>query len=372
MYAVGEITAVGRGSATYTRSNAFSFSETTGVMTNWAPQANGAVRSIAFSPDCSTAYLGGSFTTVNGVAAAHLVAVDTATGAVKTGFAHNVSGLVQTVRYTHGSVIIGGTFNKANGVSRTKMASLDPTTGAVTPYLNVSITGNYPNTGTKVYNSQLSNSGNKLLIEGVFTSIAGQPRQQVAVLDLGTSSVTLDGWTSPELAQPCAIAWYARGASWSLDDSKIYIATTGYKPTSGPGSNTGSPRAGLCDAVAAFPATSASVTHTWINYTGCDSYYSVAVDANNVYVSGHERWANNPNGCDSAGPGAVSRPGIASMDPSTGLATAWNPTRSLGHGSHQLLVTSAGLWVASDTFTNGGAQMCAGTRKHGGICFLHY
>src|SRR5919198_4447585 len=79
MYAVGAMTAIGRGSATYTRSNAFSFSETTGEMTSWAPQFNGKVRSIAFSPDCSTAYLGGMFTSVNGMAASRIVAVDAVT-----------------------------------------------------------------------------------------------------------------------------------------------------------------------------------------------------------------------------------------------------------------------------------------------------
>jgi hypothetical protein len=373
MYAVGAMTVIGRGSVTYARSNAFSFSETTGAMTSWAPQVNGKVRSIAFSPDCSTAYLGGLFTTVNGVAAAHIVAVDAATGAVRTGFKHSANGEVDTVRYTHGVVIIGGTFTTVNGVSRTRMASLSPSTGAVTSYLNLSVTGAYPNTGTKVYNSQLSHSGNKLLIEGVFTSIAGQPRQQAAVLDLGSTSVSLNGWTSSELSQPCRITWYVRGANWSPDDSKIYVATTGYKPPAGwPGSDNTQPRAGLCDAVAEFPASAAAVSHTWINYTGCDSYYSVAADASNIYVSGHERWANNPYGCDWAGPGALSRPGIASMNPTTGLATAWNPTRSLGHGSHQLLVTSAGLWIASDTWANGNAQECGGVAKHGGICFLPY
>jgi hypothetical protein len=372
MYAVGTMTAVGRGAATYARSNAFSFSATTGVMTNWAPQVNGTVRSIAFSPDCSTAYLGGMFTTVNGVSASRLVAVDTTTGAIRTAFKHNANGQVDTVRYAHGAVIIGGAFSSVNGASRTRMASLDPTTGTATNYLNLSITGAYPNTGGKVYDSHLSSSGNKLLIVGVFTSIAGQPRSQAAVLDLGATSVTLNGWTSPELAQPCAIQFYVRSANWSPNDSTIYVATTGYKPTSGPGSSNSGPRAGLCDAVAAFPAAATSVTHTWINYTGCDSYYAVAADASNVYVSGHERWANNGNACDVAGPGAVSRPGLASMDPTTGLATAWNPTRALGHGSHQLLVTSAGLWIASDTWTDGNAQKCAGAPKHGGICFLPY
>ncbi len=372
MYAVGRIAAVGRGSTTYTRSNAFSFSATTGAVTGWAPRTNGMIRSIAFSPDCSTAYIGGLFTTVNGVSARHIAAVNTRTGALRTLFARHVNRQVDTVRYAHGQVIVGGTFSKAQGVGRARMASLDPITGAATSYLDLDISGAYPRSTGKVYNSQLSGSGDRLLIEGVFTSIDGHPRQQVAVLDLGPLSVSLDGWTSPEFSQPCTTPWYARGANWSPDDTTIYIATTGYKPTSGPGSNTSDPRAGLCDSVSAFPSTSRSVSHTWINYTGCDSFYAVVADATNVYVGGHQRWVDNGHGCDAAGPGALSRPGIAAMDPTTGLATAWNPTRSRGHGTNQLLLTKAGLWLASDTWRDGGAQMCGGALQHGGICFLPY
>jgi hypothetical protein len=243
----------------------------------------------------------------------------------------------------------------------------------VTSYLRLKITGRYQTSGaTMVYNSQLSHSRDKLLIEGVFTSIAGQSRQQVAVLNLGTTSVHLNAWTSSQFSKPCIRDWYVRAANWSPDDGTIYVATTGYKPPSGPGSHDSEPRAGLCDAVAAFPARAAAVRYTWINYTGCDSYYAVAADGSNVYVSGHERWADNPDGCNVAGPGAVSRPGIGAIDPVTGLATSWNPTRSRGHGSHQLLLTRAGLWVASDTWTDGSAQKCGGIAQHGGICFLPY
>jgi hypothetical protein len=114
------------------------------------------------------------------------------------------------------------------------------------------------------------------------------------------------------------------------------------------------------------------VSHTWVNYTGCDSYYAVVADADNVYVGGHERWANNPFACDRAGTGALSRPGMASLSPTTGLATSWNPTRSLGHGANDMVITSAGLWVASDNFTDGLAQKCGGVTNKGGICFLPY
>ena len=374
MYAVGTISAIGQGSLTYSRSNAFSFSATTGAVSAWSPQVNGAVHSVALSPDCQTAYLGGTFTAVNGVAAKNLVAVDTETGAIRTGFAHTASGGVDTLQYTHGMVLAGGTFTVINGAPRTRLASLDPSTGKATSYANLAITGTYPGSTTRIFNSQLSHSGSKLLVEGVFTSIGGQARQQIAVLDLGESSVSVDAWYSAEFDQACVTneAFYVRAGSWSVGDDTIYVATTGYKPLSGDGSDTHQPRAQLCDAAAAFPATSGLVTHTWVNYTGCDSYYAVVADADNVYVGGHERWANNPLACDSAGAGALSRPGMASLSPTTGLATTWNPTRSLGHGANDMVLTGAGLWIASDNFKDGAAQMCGGVTNKGGICFLAY
>ena len=64
---------------------------------------------------------------------------------------------------------------------------------------------------------------------------------------------------------------------------------------------------------------------------------------------------DNPQGHESAGPGAVSRTGIADIDPHTGLATAWNPTRKpRGIGARALLATPVGLVVGSDTDNLGG------------------
>ena len=74
-----------------------SFNGTTGQMTAFNPNTNGVVNSIALNPaDCSTAYIGGKFTTVGGQPATNIAAVDTATGALKTGF-----DTAPTVRSTH-------------------------------------------------------------------------------------------------------------------------------------------------------------------------------------------------------------------------------------------------------------------------------
>ena len=44
--------------------------------------------------------------------------------------------------------------------------------------------------------------------------------------------------------------------------------------------------------------------------------------------------------------------------------------RSRGNGADDMLVTSAGLWIASDNFGN--SQTCGFTSGLSGICFLPY
>ena len=372
MYAVGTISAVGQGSHTYHPGNAFSFSQTTGAVSRWNPRVNGEVNSIALTDDCGTAYLGGSFSTVHGVAASNIVAVNTTTGAVRTGFRHDADGEVDTVQVVHGRVFAGGTFTHINGRARARLASLERLTGAVTPYSRLAVTGGYPNTTKRVYNSQVSHDEKRMLIEGVFTSVGSRPREQVAVLVLGRRRLGVDRWTSAEFDRACSIRFYVRAGAWSPDDSRIYTASTGERPVSGLGSKRSDPRRGLCDSVAEFPFRHEAVSHRWVNYTGCDSLYGVVADNHAVYVTGHERWANNGHGCDTAGPGAVSRPGLAAINPSTGKARGWNPTRSKGIGGDDMTFTRLGLWVASDNWKNGQAQMCGHQGRHGGICLLPY
>jgi hypothetical protein len=112
---------------------------------------------------------------------------------------------------------------------------------------------------------------------------------------------------------------------------------------------------GICDAAARFETAnvSSTVEPTWINMTNGDSLFSVAVTGPAVYVGGHQRWLDN---------GAVSRPGIGAIDPASGVALAWNPTKSRNHGTVVLYATPEGLWVGSDGERFGGED-------HAGIGF---
>ena len=392
MFAVGTFTEIKQGSTTYTRNNAFSFSATAPfAVTPWDPDVNGTVDTIAFNgSDCSTAYLGGHFTTVGGTTAKNIAAVDTAAGTLVAGFKDNASGEVNTLAVANGHLLAGGAFKGINGSTADPyFASLSPVTGRDDGFAHLNISGHYVYTGvqtnpTKVYNQQISHSGSMDLVEGDFTSVGGLARQQVFMLDVSGSAAQVTGWSSPEFdgskgnlphgyAYQCSIkeSFYIRAAAWSPDDSTVYTAATGFQPWNWSSS---SPRTGLCDSVAAFPATQAEVTHEWINYTGCDSLYSVAADPSAVYIGGHERWADNPNGCNHQGPGALPAPGLGGFNPSTGAlitnssGTAGLYSRSRGRGADDLLVTGAGLWVASDNF--GGNTSCGGQAGFSGLCFL--
>ena len=375
MYAVGTVTTITQGGATYSRTGAFSFSATAPyTLTSWAPSINGTVNSIGFvNGDCSQAYIGGRFTTVNGTAVQTLAKISTTTGAVDPTFKHAAVGEVQTVLGVNGHVFVGGQFKKVNTNTHAYFASLNPTTGTDDGYLNLGISGNYVYPGvkgnsTRVYNQQLSHSGTQLLVEGDFTNVAGQSRQQIFMLDLGATAATLDPWNSTEFYVQCdyIVPFFVQDAAWSVDDQQVFVATTGYKPIT---LSTTAPRAGLCDAAAAFPATGSNVSHSWINYTGCDSLYAVAADASTVYVGGHERFANNALGCDGAGPGAVAAAGMVGLSAGNGAVT-WNPGRARGKGADDIVVTDAGVWIGGDNDKN--ANTCGGKSGFGGICFMPY
>jgi hypothetical protein len=382
MYAVGTFTSISQGTATFTRNNVFSFSAMAPyTVTSWAPAVNGTVNSIAFNGgNCADAYIGGTFTSVGSTAVKNLAEIDTTTGAVVPGFSVNTNGQVETLLAASGHLLVGGLFTKIDGSSTDPYyASLNPVTGANDGYLSLGISGTYkskkPN-ATQVFNQQLSPSGSDVLAEGVFTSVGGLPRQQIFMMQLGATQGTVTGWNSAAyFSKHCTRhAFSLTAAAWSPNSSTVYVASTGHAPDAWSGTF---PLTGLCGSVAAFPATQkGGLSPAWINYTGCDSLDSVAADASAVYVAGTERWADNANGCDSAGSGAVPAQGMGGFTPSTGSllentgGTAGLYSRARGLGADDMLLTAAGLWIASDNLA--GSASCGGVTGHAGICFLPY
>jgi hypothetical protein len=401
MYAVGSFTSITQKKVAYPRENVFSFSANPPyTITSWAPDVNNKVNTITFNgANCAAAYIGGRFTRINGTVVKYLAEIDTTVGNVVPTFGTDAEGgEVNTLQGVDGHILAGGFFYSVNGGKDEYLASLNPVTGGDDGFLRLHISGHYYfcNTAkppkctsgdnhTAVYNQQVSHGGTLDLVEGDFTSAGGLARQEIFMVNLATDPATVTGWTSPQFdgskgnlpkgyPYQCYFteAFYVRGAAWSPNDQTIYLGDTGYHPWNV--STTQEPRSGLCDSVSAFPATQKSVLDQWIEYSGCDSYYTVAADGTSVYAAGHIRWADNPNDCNAAGSGAVADPGLQGLNPANGdvdLNSQGTAEYTMATANaDDMLITSAGLWIAS---TNRyGDNQCGGISGHAGICLLPY
>ena len=348
------------GGTTFSRSNVFAFDPATGAVDRtFVAAVNGPVNTVLAGPDGRTVYLGGSFTILNGKATRNLVEVSLANGQ-QTGFrAPATNGAVSDLLLIGGRLHVGGQFTTMGSVGHRGLATLDPVTGALDPYMGVDVSGNhnYPHNGKArsavgVENFAVSPDGTRLAVIGNFRVADSLPRDQAMVVLLNPGAAAVDpAWRTRRFEAPCsADRWdsYMRSIDFAPDGSFFAVTATG------------APHAGtLCDTVSAWanPAVGQDLQPKWVGYTGGDTLFSVAVTGSAVYVGGHQRWMNNPNGNDSAGPGAVPRPGLAALDPRTGVPLSWNPGRSpRGVGAEALLATADGLYVGSDTDYIGNRQ----------------
>jgi hypothetical protein len=381
MYAVGSFTQISQGGQTFTRDNVFSFSQTAPYkITSWAPSTNGTVNSIQLTSDCHHAFIGGKFTKVDGSAASNIAYIRTYNNTMVQDWGHSANDMVDTIlRTSNNHLLVGGQFTSINGSSKNYYVSLNLSTGKDDGYLDLNISGHYVFSGsgvsnTEVYNQQLSPDHGHVLVEGTFTNVQSNKRQQIFMLNLSGHG-NVSNWYSNEFNAFCANKhpFYIKSAAWSADQSTVYVADTGKAPNDWNGSF---PLTGLCDAVAAFPALrNGGLSHEWVNYTGCDSLYSVAADSSAVYVGGHQRWADNASGCNSAGAGAIPAQGLGGFTLGGKLLTNSGGTAGLysrdrGLGADQIYKTPAGIWIASDN--QGGSNACGGVSGLAGICFLPY
>jgi hypothetical protein len=369
-----------------TRNRAFAFRATAPhTILDWNPNVNGDVYTVACAPD-GDIYLGGQFTTVGGVAVRNLAKVDEVSGANQASFTLHPAGRVNHVEVVRD---LGGVPHLlVGGQAAPFLRSVDPATGGSDGYALPAISGTYQFTGVAPNTTRISNMtvypapyqpgsatvNPAVLMTGIFTSVGGQRHEQVFRLNLTAGAATVSSWSPRELYAHCHTKqpYYAQDAAWSTDGTRIFVVTTGYRLASEvalPSNQRPQVRTGPCDAVISYPTTDAAFDgHQWINYTGCDSLYSVAADADTVFIGGHQRWISNGDECDrnNTAPGRA-QPGLGEVSPSNGTAQA-GPSRGRGLGAADLLRTPAGLWVASDNQAN--TATCGTASARMGICFL--
>lgn len=328
---------------TYARKNIFAFGLRDGQIRTFAPQVDGAVYSLASGPDHSV-YIGGAFKHVNGSAQRGLARVSVTDGGRYASFGAKVTwGDVRALVSRGDRVYAGGTFQAINGVPRVGLARLDALSGRLDEDFDARLSG--PGLKrTRVEHFDVSPDGRKLIAVGAFLRSGGADRTQIALFDTSGPGAALTGWYTDAFKPTCMKGFdtYLRQVKFSPDGSYIVVAATGRASSAQK----------LCDSAARFETRTAGHQNpTWVQRTGGDSLYAVAVTGPAVYLGGHQRWFDNPYGTDGSGPGpgAVSRPGIGAVNPNTGKALEWNPTRSRGVGVRSFLVTQNGLLVGSDT-----------------------
>ncbi len=219
------------GGAVLTRSNMVAFNATTGVIsTTFAPTVAGEVYDVEPAADGTSVYAVGSFTQVNGTTTSRVARLSVATGAKVAGFASpTINGTVKNVDLVGSRLLLGGSFSTVGGVTRTRLASLDPSTGARTDFLNLSVTGTNAGGGTQVIKMEVAPNGTRLVAIGNFTSVAGQQRLQIAMLDLTGATATLSSWATGFYTNSCNPVFntYMRDLDFAPDSSYFVVSTTG-------------------------------------------------------------------------------------------------------------------------------------------------
>jgi hypothetical protein len=121
---------------------------------------------ITASPDGTRVYVGGSFTTVDGVARNRLAAFDTATGNLVTSFYPRPYAQVTAIAATNTAVYYGGTFTSVGGTARMRLAAADAATGALLSWAPTADNG-------QVKSMVLAPDNSRVIIGGQFTTLNG-------------------------------------------------------------------------------------------------------------------------------------------------------------------------------------------------------
>ena len=174
-YMVGSFTSV---NGNTTRRGAAAFSTTTGIATSWNPDVTGYA--TALDIDGNIAYLGGFFSAIGGASRSNIGSVRTDDTGTVTSWDPGANSYVYDVVVDSGIAYLGGIFATVGGQSRIGLAAVDTATGITTSW-NPSPNG--PVEAIEVVDGVA-------YIGGAFTSVSGTSRNAAAAVRLDDGTLT--------------------------------------------------------------------------------------------------------------------------------------------------------------------------------------
>jgi hypothetical protein len=201
------------------RKNLLAYNITTGSLIttfNHSLNAQGIV--ISKSPDGSVIYVGGDFSTVDGVAHNRVVAISTVTGELIPGFAPSFNTRVHAIAATASTVYVGGSFTAVGATSRSRLAAVSATSGALSTWA--------PKAGGEVDAIVLSPAG-KVIVGGRFTTLNTTAALGLGALDAATGATL--SWAANQRVQDSG----ANSGITSLTTDGQQVYGTGFRFGSG-------------------------------------------------------------------------------------------------------------------------------------------
>lgn len=280
------------GTQTSAANNIVAYNIATGARVSFPASLNAQVKAVAVSPNGSTLYVGGDFTSANGVTRNRIAAYRTDTGALISTFAPSIGSQVTSILVSPDSstVYVGGNFGTASGSTRGRLAAFNASNGALTSW--------NPNANAKVSAMTFTPDKSRVIVGGSFTTVGGAANYGMASVDRATGAI-----------RPWAINTVVRTAgdnsgitSLASDATAVY----GTAFTFGAGGN-------FEGAFSASPNTGAI---NWLEDCHGDSY-GAASAAGAVYVASHAHHCSAVGGFPEVNP-RVSHRGTAFSTAATG------------------------------------------------------
>lgn len=270
------------------------------------------VEAVAGSSDGTTAYIGGTFSSVDGTERSNLAALDAETGAVISGWQADTNNVVRTMEVNGDKLYVGGSFTRTRGVWAGRLVKLG-LDGRVDPDFR-------PQPNWTIRDIAVSTDGSRIYAVGNFETIGGVARSNNAA-ELLTSTGAATAFNAASgggVALAAAISPDGQRFLFSTENNSIFA----YDP-----------------AVSNQPV--------WVDKGGGDTQ-AIAVGASGeVYIGGHFSQVSGKGF-------RVKRSLIASLRLSDGTATDWNPVAIGKMGPWSIQVAGSKVLVGGDFGQIGG------------------